>query len=171
MWSLVLVRARPQEVEMQDEKKKREKKKDMKRRDISNPFLKEQLAVRSFTVKALLTAKDPLTTQPSLANHTAQRTALVWRALVTEEHGRRLDSPLGRIIKDTDISIEADDQVTLLRLQTDLGSGISAAETDDVLQGVLCVFIFGGGGQALAAAEVCPEDRQAQADGGDATPG
>lgn len=122
-------------------------------------------------MEALVAAEDTLTTQPGLADHAAQSTALVGRALVAEEHGARLDGPFGRVIKNTNISIKADNQVALVRLQANLGSSVGTAETDDVLKGVLGVLVFWRGSQALPAAEVCPENGQAQPDGRNAAPG
>lgn len=58
-----------------------------------------------------------------------------------------------------------------MRLQTDLGGGVGAAEADDVLQSDLGVLLIGREGEALAAAELGPEDGQAQPGGGNAAPG
>jgi hypothetical protein len=147
-----------------EKKKKREG-------NISNPFLKKQLSMRRLAIEALVTAEDTLTTQPGLADHAAQSTALVRGALVAEEHGTRLNSPFSRVIEHTNISIKADNQVTLVRLQANLGSSVGTAETDNVLEGVLGVLVFGRRGQALATAEVCPQDGQAQSNGRNAAPG
>lgn len=137
----------------------------------SNPFLQKQLASRSLVVEASVPAKHALTPQPGLPDHAAQGAALVGGALVAEEHGAGLDDPLGRVVEDTDIGVEADAQIALAGFQADLGGGVGAAEAHDVLERVLGVLVVGGGCQALATAELGPEDGEAQAHGGDAAPG
>lgn len=127
--------------------------------------------MRRLAIEALVTAEDSLTTQPGLTDHAAQSTALVRGALVAEEHGTRLDGPFGRVIENTNISIEADNQVTLVRLQANLGGSVGTAEADDVLEGVLGILVFWRRGQAFATAEVCPENGQTQSDGRNAAPG
>lgn len=121
--------------------------------------------------ESLVAAEDRLTTEPRLAYHSTELLALVRRALIAEEHSRRLDGPLGGVIEDADIRVEADDQITLLFLQTDLGGGVGAAEADDVLEGVLGVDVLGRRGETLPTAELGPENGQSETDGGDATPG
>ena len=136
----------------------------------SNPLLEEQLARGFLVIKARLPAEDTLTTQPGLADHTAQGAALVGRALVAEEHGARLNDPLGRVVEDANVRVEAHTQITLAGLQANLGSGVGTAEADHILQGVLGVLVVGGWGQSLATAEFGPEDGQTHANGGDTTP-
>lgn len=150
----------------------------------SNPFPQQKIPRRTLTTEprlALLTSKDFLAAQPSLADHTTQHAALIRRAFIAEEHGVRLDRPLGSIVEDADIRVAAGDEIALLRLQTDLRGGVGAAETDDVLEstfggGVVVVVIDvvivcrGSAGEVLATAELSPEDGQAQADGGDTAP-
>ena len=96
---------------------------------------------------------------------------MVGGALVSEEHSRRLDGPLGGVVEDADIGVESNDEIALLLLKTNLGSGVSAAEADDILQGTLSVHVLGGRGETVPAAELRPEDGKTESDGGDTAPG
>lgn len=139
---------------------RKEKRKEETKTRVSNPLLKKQLPGREFRAEVIFTTEDALTTEPGLADHSAQSAALVGGALVTEEHCARLDSPLSRVIEDTDVSVKASTQVTLAGLQADLSSGVGAAETNDVLQCVPGVHVLRRGSQTLATAELCPKDGQ-----------
>lgn len=112
-------------------------------------------------VKALVTTVNTLTTQPGLANHSAQRPALVRGTFVAEEHGAGLNSPLGGIVEYTDIGVKADNQIALLRLQANLRGSIGAAEADNVLECILGILVFRGRSKTLATTEICPKDGQA----------
>lgn len=103
----------------------------------SNPFLQKQRARRRLDTEPIGTVKDLFAAQPGLADHTAHGAALVRRALVAEEHGARLNDPLGGIVEDTEVGVEAWHEVALGLVQTDLGGGVGAAEAHDVLEGLL----------------------------------
>lgn len=96
---------------------------------------------------------------------------MVGGALVSEEHGRRLNSPFGGIVEDANIRVESNGQLTLLLFKTNLCSGVSAAEADDVLQGTLSVLVIRRRGQTLPTTELRPEDGKTESDGGDTAPG
>lgn len=136
-----------------------------------NPFLQKEMTGGCPGAESLVPTEDGLTAEPRLADHAAELLPLVGGALVPEEHGGGLDDPLGGVVEDADVRVKPDDQVALLLLETDLRGCVGAAEAHDVLEGVLGVDVLGRRGEAFPAAELAPEDGEAEADGGHAAPG
>lgn len=79
----------------------------------SNPFLQQETTRRSLVTEPRIPTEDLFTAEPGFADHSAKDTALVWRALVAEEHGVGFDEPFGGVVEDANIRVVAGNQITL----------------------------------------------------------
>ena len=118
----------------------------------SLPRFQQQLTRAFLTNKTIIrpiSNEHLFATQYCRLDLTFHRLTLIGTALVPEEHGARLHNPLGSIVKDTDVSIEADGQVAFLLLESDLRRGIDAAPPDNIGYGIV-------GGREASSGHLCP---------------
>ena len=118
-------------------------------------FQQQHTMGTTFSDETLLPLEDPLASYPRFLHNSLQCLALVRTALVAEEHCGRLDHPLSCIVKDADVTVQANFQVSLLRLKADLSSSVHATPTNNVFDHpVISV--------QIAALNLRPQDRQAE---------
>jgi hypothetical protein len=98
--------------------------------------LKKKLTSRtSLLNKAQITSMDPTTTQPSLLDHTLERLVLIRTTLVSKKHSVWLNDKLCLVIKDCNVAIKANSDISLDVFETDLLGGVDATPTHYVFDG------------------------------------
>ena len=128
------------------------------------PFLQQEFTRRLILTKSISTSENSLPPEPSLPNNPPQRLPLKRRDLIPEQQGRRLKHPLSSVIKNADIRIHPNGQITLLLLQSHLRSGVHGRKPGDILESAVRLLArLRRRSQVLSATVFSPQDGKTHA--------